>query len=86
MQTQAELSRAAFKAKHGHDAGHNTFLTGPQVQARYQKSHVTIWRWIRDSELAFPQPIKINRLNYWRLVDLEAWEAAKVTPKCEVAA
>ncbi|MBE0414839.1 MAG: DNA-binding protein [Yoonia sp.] len=54
-----------------------TFLTGPQVQSRYQKSHVTIWRWIRDSELAFPQPLKINRLNYWCLADLEAWETAQ---------
>ncbi len=53
------------------------FLTGPQVQARYQKSHVTIWRWIRDPELAFPAPIQINRLNYWRLSELEAWEATK---------
>lgn len=55
----------------------NSFLTGPQVQARYQKSHVTIWRWIRDPELAFPQPMKINRLNYWRLSDLVAWEEKK---------
>ena len=54
-----------------------TFLTGPQVQNRYQKSHVTIWRWIKDSELSFPQPLKINRLNYWRLSDLEEWEAAQ---------
>ncbi|MDZ4093788.1 MAG: hypothetical protein U1D35_02615 [Paracoccaceae bacterium] len=53
-----------------------TFLTGPQVQARYQKSHVTIWRWMHDSELGFPAPLQINRLNYWRLADLEAWEAA----------
>lgn len=28
-----------------------TFLTGPQVQARYQKSHVTLWRWVRDPDL-----------------------------------
>lgn len=55
----------------------NTFLTGPQVQARYQKSHVTIWRWVRDPDLAFPAPMQINRLNYWRLSDLEAWEAAQ---------
>jgi predicted DNA-binding transcriptional regulator AlpA len=54
-----------------------TFLTGPQVQNRYQKSHVTIWRWIKDCEMAFPQPLKINRLNYWRLSDLEQWEAAQ---------
>jgi len=54
----------------------NAFLTGPQVQARYQKSHVTIWRWKSDPSLGFPPPIQINRLNYWKLADLEAWEAA----------
>jgi predicted DNA-binding transcriptional regulator AlpA len=53
------------------------FLTGPQVQARYKKSHVTIWRWVRDPDLGFPKPIQINRLNYWRLRDLEAWEASR---------
>ena len=53
------------------------FLTGPQVQSRYQKSHVTIWRWVRAADLKFPQPIQINRLNYWRLADLEAWESAQ---------
>jgi predicted DNA-binding transcriptional regulator AlpA len=56
---------------------HVEFLTGPQVQARYQKSHVTIWRWMNDISLGFPAPIQINRLNYWRLSDLEAWEAAQ---------
>lgn len=55
-----------------------TFLTGPQVQARYQKSHVSIWRWMNDEALGFPAPIKINRLNYWRVADLEAWEAKQV--------
>jgi len=55
----------------------HTFPTGPQVQARYHKSNVTIWRWVKDSELGFPQPIRINRNCYWRLVDLEEWEAAQ---------
>lgn len=77
MQIQSDLSRAAFKAKHGQDAGNRTFLTGPQVQDRYQKSHVTIWRWVNDADLGFPRPIQINRLNYWRLADLEAWETAQ---------
>lgn len=76
MQTQADLSRAAFRAKHGREAD-KTFLTGPQVQARYGRSHVTLWRWVRDTDLGFPQPMQINRLNYWRLSDLEAWEAAQ---------
>lgn len=53
------------------------FLTGPQVQRRYQKSHVTIWRWLHDPELGFPQPVKVRRLNYWRLRDLETWERAQ---------
>jgi predicted DNA-binding transcriptional regulator AlpA len=56
-------------------AAQDIFLTGPQVQRRYQKSHVSIWRWINDETLGFPPPLKINRLNYWRLADLEAWEA-----------
>lgn len=77
MQTQTDLSGAALKAKRGQNVGNRTFLTGPQVQARYQKSHVTIWRWVKDANLAFPQPIQINRLNYWRLADLEVWEAAQ---------
>lgn len=53
------------------------FLTGPQVQARYHKSHVSIWRWVNDNSLGFPKPIKINRLNYWKLSELEAWEEAQ---------
>jgi len=68
--TQKDLASAAYAQK-------QEFLTGPQVQARYQKSHVTIWRWVRDADLNFPQPIQINRLNYWRLSDLEAWEASR---------
>lgn len=54
-----------------------TFLTGPQVQARYQKSHVTIWRWKNDPHLNFPGPVQVNRLNLWRLADLIEWEAAQ---------
>ncbi len=57
----------------------DVFLTGPQVQRRYQKSHVSIWRWMNDDALGFPAPIKINRLNYWRLADLEAWETKQAT-------
>ncbi|MGJ8588801.1 MAG: helix-turn-helix transcriptional regulator [Yoonia sp.] len=77
MQRQSELSSAAYDAKQGQSVGNQIFVTGPQVQARYQKSHVTIWRWMNDAKLDFPKPIQINRLNYWRLSDLEKWEAAQ---------
>ena len=56
------------------------FLGGPDVQARYRRSHVTIWRWVRDADLGFPSPIRIKGLNYWRLSDIEAWEAARARP------
>lgn len=54
----------------------DSFLSGPDVQLRYRRSHVTIWRWQRDRNLGFPRAIQINGLNYWRLSDLEAWESA----------
>ena len=76
MQTQTHQTRALNKATQAREAD-QTFLTGPQVQARYARSHVTLWRWVRDPALGFPQPMQINRLNYWRLSDLEAWEAAQ---------
>jgi predicted DNA-binding transcriptional regulator AlpA len=47
------------------------------VQKRYQKSHVIIWRWVRDPALGFPQPIQINGRNLCRLADLVAWETAQ---------
>jgi predicted DNA-binding transcriptional regulator AlpA len=53
----------------------SVFLIGPDVQIRYRRSHVTIWRWQRDPKLVFPKPIQINGLNYWRLTELLAWEA-----------
>lgn len=56
----------------------STFQAGPQVQDRYGISHVTLWRWANDPALGFPKPLKVNRLNYWRTADLEAWEASRM--------
>jgi predicted DNA-binding transcriptional regulator AlpA len=38
-------------------------------------SDMTIWRWQRDSEIAFPVPVKLgdNGRNYWWLPDVRAW-------------
>ena len=49
-----------------------TYLPAGQVRARYGVSDMSLWRWLRDSELAFPAPIKIHKRRYWRLADLEA--------------
>jgi predicted DNA-binding transcriptional regulator AlpA len=63
------------KHKSPRGASPDRLLTGPDVQTRYQKSHVTIWRWINSPDLGFPPPLRISRMNYWRLADLEAWES-----------
>jgi len=62
------------------------FLTQPQVQQRYKKSHVSIWRWRHDPDLGFPKPIRINRNLYWRLADLEHWEAKLAAASAEAGA
>jgi hypothetical protein len=41
----------------------------------------TSWRWsragLRDKTSGFPHPMRINKRRFWRLTDLEAWEAAR---------
>jgi hypothetical protein len=38
---------------------------------------MTLHRWCRDDRLGFPAPIRIGRMRFWRVADLEAWEAAQ---------
>jgi predicted DNA-binding transcriptional regulator AlpA len=61
------------------------FLTGPQVCARYSISDVGLWRWLRDPELAFPQPaLRIRDRRYWLEADLVAWERAQLPAGCSI--
>jgi predicted DNA-binding transcriptional regulator AlpA len=55
------------------------YVTSRQVKARYGGvSDMTIWRWLRDRNLNFPQPLVINGRRLWRLDALEDWEARQV--------
>jgi predicted DNA-binding transcriptional regulator AlpA len=36
-------------------------------------SDMSLWRWLHDPKLAFPQPIMIQRRRYWREADVQAW-------------
>jgi predicted DNA-binding transcriptional regulator AlpA len=59
----------------------DTLLNSAQTKARCGNvSDMCIWRWLRDERVQFPQPIKMNKRNYWRLGDLRAW-LAKQTNK-----
>jgi predicted DNA-binding transcriptional regulator AlpA len=48
------------------------------LRERYDNiSDMTVWRWLHDPYLGFPQPIYLGKRRYWRLGDLEAWERSR---------
>lgn len=36
-------------------------------------SDMTLWRWLNDSALNFPRPLKIQSRRYWRENDVAEW-------------
>ena len=55
-------------------------LTAAQTRARVGGvSAMCVWRWMRDPRVQFPQPIKINARNYWRIGDLRRWQAERAS-------
>jgi predicted DNA-binding transcriptional regulator AlpA len=67
-------------------SNHPTFLTAGQVRARYSVSDMSLWRWLRDETLCFPHPMRINGRRFWRLSELEAWEASRTDGERTMAA
>jgi predicted DNA-binding transcriptional regulator AlpA len=55
----------------------DSFLSAPAVRARYNVTSMTIYRWIADPTLEFPRPYYLGRFRYWRIAELEAWEACR---------
>ena len=54
-------------------------LPASVARARYGVSDMTIFRWLADPKLGFPQPIRINGRRYWRLADLQAFEVRQAS-------
>lgn len=54
-----------------------TFIPARRVWERYGVTSMTLHRWQRDDRLNFPAPTYIGRMRFWRVADLEAWEAAQ---------
>jgi predicted DNA-binding transcriptional regulator AlpA len=53
----------------------DALLNSAQTKARCGNvTDMCLWRWMRDERVGFPQPVKINKRNYWRLGDLRAWQ------------
>jgi predicted DNA-binding transcriptional regulator AlpA len=68
---------------------HVKLLPADQVRSRYGNiSVMTLHRWIVGKP-GFPQPVKIGTRNFWRIEDLERFDASLKTekgrsPRCSV--
>jgi predicted DNA-binding transcriptional regulator AlpA len=68
-------TRAAFPIADDTALINAVYVNAPQVRARYGGvSDMTLWRWLRDKELGFPKPSRINRMRYWKVSELIEWE------------
>jgi predicted DNA-binding transcriptional regulator AlpA len=56
----------------------DALLTSAQVKRRYgDASDMTIWRWLKDEKFGFPKPTEIKGRRFWRLSDLQKFDAAR---------
>ena len=79
---KAELESGTAIATMFQTVDDDILLTSNQTCARVGGvSHMCLWRWQRDERVNFPQPIQINRRNYWRLGDLRRWQAERASQK-----
>lgn len=61
---------------------HNSvYLTAGQVQTRYKITSMTLWRWLRNEDLAFPRPLVINRRRLFKEAELVEWERRQAARK-----
>jgi predicted DNA-binding transcriptional regulator AlpA len=60
---------------------HDLYLRTRQVQARYGGcSHMFIERRLANDP-TFPRPVYFGRMRFWKLSELEKWEAAQAAYK-----
>ena len=60
----------------------DVYLTTRQVRTRYGGvSDQTIWRWLHDEKVGFPQPTVISKKRYWKLIPRETWERLRATER-----
>lgn len=54
------------------------FVPSSQVRAELGGiSDMTLWRWLKDSDLCFPQPVTIRGRRYWERSKFNAWKTAR---------
>jgi predicted DNA-binding transcriptional regulator AlpA len=72
------MPASVFESVHDDD-----LVTALQIRQHFGGiSSETITRWIKSSELEFPQPMRINNRNFWTAGSIRTWKAqraAKIT-------
>jgi predicted DNA-binding transcriptional regulator AlpA len=51
------------------------YLPARAVWERYGVTSMTIYRWLADDAMNFPQPIYFGRFRYWYEPELDEWGA-----------
>jgi predicted DNA-binding transcriptional regulator AlpA len=87
LETRAGQSPASQEERHSSDASpglqvaserqdEKRYLSRRELRAHFPVSGMTIWRWTRDPEVAFPRPRKLGRngRNFWWLPEILEWE------------
>src|ERR1700719_2002767 len=69
------MSRRSGAAGAAPLAPEDRYINREELRAVIPASDMTIWRWQRDSEIAFPVPVKLgdNGRNYWWLPKVREW-------------
>jgi predicted DNA-binding transcriptional regulator AlpA len=54
----------------GAEADAGIYANSAKVRRRYDISDMSLWRWLHDQELGFPQPFRINGRRFWKVAEL----------------
>jgi predicted DNA-binding transcriptional regulator AlpA len=73
-------ARAAISADPA--AAEERYINREQLRELIPASDMTLWRWQRDTHIAFPLPVKLgaNGRNYWWLPRIHAWLRRREEP------
>jgi predicted DNA-binding transcriptional regulator AlpA len=54
----------------------NRLITSAEVRRIFGGiSDMSLWRWVNDPALGFPQPVYIQRRRFWNAQEIEAFRA-----------
>jgi predicted DNA-binding transcriptional regulator AlpA len=85
QQSAPQIPHQRHSDRRSTDDDARRFLTGPQVCERYSISDMSLWRWLNDPEIGFPQPaLRVKDRRYFLEADLIAWERARAARHAEI--